>query len=170
MPHQSHPPWFDRPNNILRCVQGMKLLIMRSSPAFLHLGPNSLFSTLPSNTLSLCSVSTLSTPNSSFPRNKTSVEWFPQCRITINPNRAPLITSTLIRKFAPTKYRPFVAWCNCLRVLEHWDRGLKFHSRHECVSAFICAVLSCVWVEALRRADPPSKESYQLSNRFISLR
>jgi hypothetical protein len=30
-------------------------------------------------------------------------------------------------------------------------------------------VLCCsVWVEALRRADHPSKESYQLSNRFTS--
>jgi hypothetical protein len=31
-------------------------------------------------------------------------------------------------------------------------------------------VLSCVQVEALRRADPPSKEFYQLSNRFIKLK
>jgi hypothetical protein len=36
------------------------------------------------------------------------------------------------------------------------------------VSVFLCVVLSCVSVEALRRADPPSKESYQLSNRFTS--
>jgi hypothetical protein len=28
----------------------------------------------------------------------------------------------------------------------------------------ICSVLCCpLWVEALRRADPPSKESYQMS-------
>jgi len=31
------------------------------------------------------------------------------------------------------------------------------------VSAFFCVVSSCVWVEALRRATPQSKESYQLS-------
>jgi hypothetical protein len=36
-----------------------------------------------------------------------------------------------------------------------------------CVRVF--SVLCCsVQVEALRRADPPSEESYQLSNRFIS--
>jgi hypothetical protein len=40
----------------------------------------------------------------------------------------------------------------CLRPLEHWD-----------VSSFFCVVLSCVYVEALRRADPPSMESYQMS-------
>jgi hypothetical protein len=28
---------------------------------------------------------------------------------------------------------------------------------------FFCDVLSCVQIEALRRADPPSKESYQVS-------
>jgi hypothetical protein len=56
----------------------------------------------------------------------------------------------------------------CLRPLEHWDRGFESHSRYGCVSAFFCVVLSCVWVEDLRRADPPSKESYQLSNRLIS--
>jgi hypothetical protein len=38
------------------------------------------------------------------------------------------------------------------------------------VSAFICVVLSCVEVEALRRADLHSKKSYQLSKTFISFR
>jgi hypothetical protein len=38
--------------------------------------------------------------------------------------------------------------------------------RHECVSAFFCVVLSCVQVETLRRADPPTKESYQLSEKI----
>jgi hypothetical protein len=32
----------------------------------------------------------------------------------------------------------------CLRPLEHWDRGFESHSRHGCVSAFLCVVLSCV--------------------------
>jgi hypothetical protein len=35
---------------------------------------------------------------------------------------------------------------------------------------FFCVVLSCGWVEALRRIDPPSKEPYQLSNRCTSFR
>jgi hypothetical protein len=38
------------------------------------------------------------------------------------------------------------------------------------VCPLFCAGLSGVQVEALRQADPPSKESYQLSNRFISFR
>jgi hypothetical protein len=35
---------------------------------------------------------------------------------------------------------------------------------------FFCVVSSCVWVETMRRADPPFKESYHLSNRFKSFR
>jgi hypothetical protein len=31
-----------------------------------------------------------------------------------------------------------------MRPLEHWDRGFESHSRHGCVSAFFCLVLSCV--------------------------
>jgi hypothetical protein len=34
------------------------------------------------------------------------------------------------------------------------------------VCPFFCVLL----LEALRRADPPAKESYQLTNRFISFR
>jgi hypothetical protein len=49
----------------------------------------------------------------------------------------------------------------CFLPFEHWDRGFESHSRHGCVSAFFCVVLSCV-SRALRRADPPS-EYYQLS-------
>jgi hypothetical protein len=51
---------------------------------------------------------------------------------------------------------------NCLRPLKHWDLGFESHLRHECLCAFILFVLSCVQVAALRRADPPSKESYRL--------
>jgi hypothetical protein len=47
---------------------------------------------------------------------------------------------------------------NCLRPLEHWDRWFEFHSRHGCLR-FSAFVLFCVQVVALRRADPPSKES-----------
>jgi hypothetical protein len=32
----------------------------------------------------------------------------------------------------------------CLRPLEHWDPGFESRSRHGCVSAFFCVVLSCV--------------------------
>jgi hypothetical protein len=35
---------------------------------------------------------------------------------------------------------------------------------------FFCVVLACVQVEALRRADRPSNETYQLSNIFVSFR
>jgi hypothetical protein len=38
------------------------------------------------------------------------------------------------------------------------------------MSASFCIVLSCVQLEALRRADHPAKEFYQLFNRFISFR
>jgi len=30
------------------------------------------------------------------------------------------------------------------RSLEQWDRGFESRSRHTCVSAFSCVVLSCV--------------------------
>jgi hypothetical protein len=43
------------------------------------------------------------------------------------------------------------------------DRGFKSRSRHGCLSASFCAVLSCVGREALRRADHSSKESYHVS-------
>jgi hypothetical protein len=33
MPHPSHTPWFDHPNNIWWSIQVMKILIMQSSPA-----------------------------------------------------------------------------------------------------------------------------------------
>jgi len=42
MPHQSHSPWFDHPNNTWWSVEVIKLLIMQSSPAscpFLPLRP-----------------------------------------------------------------------------------------------------------------------------------
>jgi hypothetical protein len=53
----------------------------------------------------------------------------------------------------------------CLRSLGGRDRGFEFHSEHGCFDVCVRSsvfVLSCVQVEALRRADQPSKESYRL--------
>jgi hypothetical protein len=54
---------------------------------------------------------------------------------------------------------------NCLRSLGRWDRGFESHSNRVCL-VYVCVysvfVLSCVYVEALRRADHSSKESYRL--------
>jgi hypothetical protein len=52
---------------------------------------------------------------------------------------------------------------NCLRSLEHWDRGFQSHSRHGCMCAFI--LCSCCPACRYRPCDgliPPSKESYRL--------
>jgi hypothetical protein len=49
----------------------------------------------------------------------------------------------------------------CLRSLGSRDSGFESHSGHGyLVFVYVCRV--CVQVEALRRADHPSKESYQL--------
>jgi hypothetical protein len=54
---------------------------------------------------------------------------------------------------------------NRLLPLEQGDHGFESHSRHGCL-IYMCLysvfLLSCVEVVALRRADPPSKESYRL--------
>jgi hypothetical protein len=51
----------------------------------------------------------------------------------------------------------------CLRLrswpLGNWDRGFESHSMYGCLSASFSVVLSC----ALRRTDPSSMQSYQLS-------
>jgi hypothetical protein len=54
---------------------------------------------------------------------------------------------------------------HCLRLLGSRNLGFESHSGHEClVFMYVCAFLCvCVQVEALRRADHPSKESYRLS-------
>jgi hypothetical protein len=43
---------------------------------------------------------------------------------------------------------------------ERLDRGFESRSRHGCISAFILCLCCPVQVTALRRADPPPKESY----------
>jgi hypothetical protein len=57
---------------------------------------------------------------------------------------------------------------NCLRPLQHWDREFESHWRHSCLCAFILFVLSCVYVAALPRADPSSKESDRLYIRIVN--
>jgi uncharacterized membrane protein YkvI len=47
------------------------------------------------------------------------------------------------RKFH-TVFKRHAGSNGCLLWLEHWDRGFEYHSRHICVSAFFCVVLSCV--------------------------
>jgi hypothetical protein len=44
--------------------------------------------------------------------------------------------------------------------------GFESHSRHGCLSAFVLCLCCPVYVVALYRAGPLSKESYQLSTRF----
>jgi hypothetical protein len=59
---------------------------------------------------------------------------------------------------------------NCLRLLEQWDRGLESQLRHGCLCVrFFLFVLFCVHVAALRRADPPSMESYRLYEKIMKL-
>jgi hypothetical protein len=52
---------------------------------------------------------------------------------------------------------------HCLRSLERWDRCFESRSK---VDVYVCVysvfVLSCVYVAALGRPDPSSKESYGL--------
>jgi len=58
MPRQSHPPWYDHPNNTWWNMQVLMPLIMQSVPAsrhFLLLCPNIVLISLFSNTLNLCS-------------------------------------------------------------------------------------------------------------------
>jgi hypothetical protein len=52
---------------------------------------------------------------------------------------------------------------NCLRSLEHWDRGFESHSRHGClcVRLFCVCVVLCVG-SGLATGWSPSKESFRL--------
>jgi hypothetical protein len=52
---------------------------------------------------------------------------------------------------------------NRLRLLEHWNRGFEFHSRHGCLSVFILCLCSPAYVAVLIRADSLSKVSYRIS-------
>jgi hypothetical protein len=49
------------------------------------------------------------------------------------------------------------------QTLGSWVRILLDHG---CLYAFILSVLSCLLIAALRRADPPSKDSYRLCKRL----
>jgi hypothetical protein len=54
---------------------------------------------------------------------------------------------------------------NCLRSLGRCDHEFESHSGHGClgcICVYSVSVLSCDYVEALRRADHSSKESYRL--------
>jgi hypothetical protein len=53
---------------------------------------------------------------------------------------------------------------SCLRLLEHWYHGFESHSRRDGMSVYVYSVfvLFCMLVAALRRAHPPSKDSYRL--------
>jgi hypothetical protein len=55
---------------------------------------------------------------------------------------------------------------NLLLATTVFARGFKSHTRpgcFMCVCLYSVFVFSCVYVEALRRAHPPFKESYRLS-------
>jgi hypothetical protein len=43
------------------------------------------------------------------------------------------------------------------KVLEHWDQEFESNLRHMSVVSALCCSVNVV---TLRRADPPSKESY----------
>jgi hypothetical protein len=78
-----------------------------------------------------------------------------------------LFICSLRRSQWPHRLRHVVS--SIARKMGSWVR-IPFEARM-CVSAFFCVALSCVYVEALRRADPPSKESYQMTkNNLISFR
>jgi hypothetical protein len=53
-----------------------------------------------------------------------------------------------------------------LRPLKHWDHGFESHSSRGCLSTFFQCLCCPMQIVSLRRADPPSKESYRLSARF----
>jgi hypothetical protein len=53
-PRPSHPPWFHRPNNILRSVQVLKLSLVQPPATSSLSGPNILLTPLFSDTLKMC--------------------------------------------------------------------------------------------------------------------
>jgi hypothetical protein len=73
----------------------------------------------------------------------------------------------LLEKYVADHSGHEVKGVKCLRPLKHWDREFEPHSRHGYVSAFTLCMCCLGQVEVLRRTDPPSKGSYQLSVRSI---
>jgi hypothetical protein len=51
----------------------------------------------------------------------------------------------------------------CLRPPKDWDRGYETHSKHGCLYGLVLCLSCPVYVATLRWADPPSKDSDQLS-------
>jgi hypothetical protein len=46
--------------------------------------------------------------------------------------------------YGPPLMHACIQGMNCLRPLEHWNRGFESHSRHECLSTFILSIVLCV--------------------------
>jgi hypothetical protein len=78
-------------------------------------------------------------------------------------------TSCLVQEHPPlSRFFLKIQCTDVFRQLELWKHGFESQWRHGCTSRFSVFVLYCpVQVAALRRADPPSEASYQLSVRFI---
>jgi hypothetical protein len=91
-------------------------------------------------------------------------EKFIVARIVTNGNKSLILTRELdITIYQLThQISRAVSSMKCLRPLKNYDRVFELHLRHVC----LCTFILCVQVAALRRVDPPSKESCRLSTRL----